>query len=106
MKLTPKQQADFLRKEGWKPTFKGSFYWTDPARPKSKWEGIAHIDIAYTIASSRKSARDTKRLKAAGFLFFRFFGGSYYRIPGDSRMYSKSEALKLLEEASHVHADR
>lgn len=102
--MTDKQKAAFLRSEGWKSgrLAYGGLYWGDP-KEAGPWKAAHPLDTAYRIASRRKSARETRRLKAAGFCFvekdcwvrmpFKVNIGRPVGIPG----YTKSEALKLLE---------
>jgi hypothetical protein len=103
--MNEKQKAAFLRSEGWKPykvsdgTY-GLDGWRD-TKEKHVLESLAPLDMAYRIASRRRSQREARRLKAAG----------WRACSDDRRMWyllapalihgadykSKSEALQLLE---------
>lgn len=97
--MTDKQKAAFLRSEGWKryKVSDGTYGidgWRD-TKEKHVLESLAPLDMAYRLASRRKSARDRRRLVKAG--YWACNEGGYHFGGLVSTCLPKSEALKLLE---------
>jgi hypothetical protein len=91
--MNARQKAAFLRKEGW--TSPERDWWTHPTI-----EWFYSLDGAFKCASRRRSQRDTRRLKKAGFYYSDYADAIWE--PGwftaDHQFVGpKSEALQLLE---------
>lgn len=74
--MTEKQMIAFLRQEGWtkvEPAV-GVVVWEDPRDTDECWQDLPD---AFLIASRRKRERETRRLKAAGWI--RCNEGGYHR---------------------------
>lgn len=91
--MTTAEKHAFLRSEGWKQRKDSEFgdmIWIDPA---GRWDRL-HWKTAFLVASRRKIARDTRRLKAAGWVHCGNGCWAHWRKNG---LWYRTQAIKTLE---------
>jgi hypothetical protein len=102
--MTAKQKQAFIKSEGWTRSGVYPGFFIDPL--SGTRDGITYweLDGAYTIARRRKSARDSRRLKAAGFEYLsgKWWGPTSFPLGneewvGHQDYATKAEALSTLE---------
>ena len=92
--MTQKQRAAFLKRERFEDV--GDGWWKD-TKTGMPWDAEKSV----AIATRRKSARDTRRLKAAGWETVRYHNTNWpvwWKKRGiTTKWVTKSEALRILE---------
>jgi hypothetical protein len=91
--MTDKQKAAFLKSEGWKrrkDSEFGDMIWVDPL---GRWERM-NTPSAYEVAHRRKSQRESRRLKAAGWVHCGSGCWAHWKRRG---LWYRTQALKTLD---------
>ena len=94
--MTDKQKAAFLKSEGWKrrkDSEFGDMIWVDPL---GRWERM-NTASAFQAAHRRKSQRESRRLKAAGFYPLKKPDRGFWRKRGAPGYWTRQGALPTLE---------
>jgi hypothetical protein len=100
--MTDKEKARFLKSEGWIKLLGFSEVWEDPCQVSD--ETWLSRDDAFKKATRRKSARDSRRLKAAGWIHGVLSAWNLHPRrtgwwhPKHPSYHTKAEALSTLEE--------
>jgi hypothetical protein len=89
--ISDKQKAAFLKSEGWRKGGQGDYEWGDPL---AKWMSWRTLEGAYRLAHRRKSQRESRRLKAAGWVHCGSGCWAHWKRRG---LWYRTQALKTLD---------